>query len=125
VSSNKGKKIPDTSFHLEEFDFQEWKTLYQNDPEAFESKRQQWIDSLIDSAPEEYQRRLKGLMFQVETTRQRSKNPVQSCMNISKMMWTSTADLRCFLEELACQLKNPKALAEREKRSADILDFCQ
>ena len=125
MSSQDKKHFANSSVHLEDFDFTEWKNLYQEDPEAFENKRQLWIDSLISSAPQEYHQRLNGLMFQINAKRDRSSNPIQACMDISKMMWTSTADLRTFLEELACLLQNQKALDEREKRTADILDFCR
>lgn len=123
MSSKPDKSYIGSNFHLDEFDFNEWKALYENDPDAFEKKRQKWVKSLIQSAPSQYQRRLKGLMFQVDAERARAKTPVQACINISQMMWSSTADLKCFLEDLACQLQNPKALEERKKYDAVVLNF--
>ena len=63
-----------TSSDSQDFDFNEWMELNKNDPEAFEKKRKELIDDVISSAPEKYQRRLKGISFQVDAIRARAKN---------------------------------------------------
>ena len=66
--------------------FEELKALAEKNPEQLEALRQQMIEETISSAPESYQRRLRGLQFQVDMERRRAKNPMDSCIRISKMM---------------------------------------
>ncbi len=77
-----------------DFDFDEWMTLNQEDPEAFEQRRREMIDQLIQSAPQQHQRRLRGLDFQVSMERRRAQTPMDSCIRLSRLMWESFADLR-------------------------------
>ncbi len=125
VSSNQEKASLDRPFQLPKFDFNEWKSLSEQDPAAFEKKRQDWNKRFIESAPIQYQRRLKGLIFQIDVTRERAKNPMQSCLEISKMMWRSTVDLKCFIEDLADLLQNPDASKDRKQTTATIINFNQ
>ena len=106
-----------------EFDFSAWKALYENDPLAFEKQRQHVIDEFIQSAPEEYQHRLNGLMFRVNTVRDRSSNPMHACLEISKLMWNSVADLKLFLEDLGYTIHNNESVKKHRKSSAVILQF--
>jgi len=73
--------------------------LAKTDPEALEAFRQQAIEDLINSAPVPHQRRLRGLQFQVDMERQKAKNPLDSCVRISRMMHDSFAKLRDALNE--------------------------
>ena len=69
--------------------------LYKSDPEKFEALRKQEIESFISSAPESSQKRLRGLQFQVDAKREIYKNaPFKACIEISKMMHESFAELR-------------------------------
>lgn len=100
-----------------EFDFDEWMTLNQNDPEAFERRRQELIEATIQAAPEEQQRRLKGVMFQVEMERRKAATPLDACMKVSSMMWEKFDEMRVNLNALA----NPEALAEEQLKQAEQL----
>ncbi len=75
--------------HVEAFDFDEWKTLASNDPEAFERRRQAVIDDFLSSVPESRQRRLRGLQFRIDMERRRARTPLGACIKISSMMWDS------------------------------------
>jgi hypothetical protein len=68
------------------------------DPEALERLRQQHVAAAIKTAPEEYRSRLEGLQFQIDGQRRVSKNPMASCINISKMMHESLHKLRGFID---------------------------
>lgn len=70
----------------EKFVFEDWKSLAESDPEAFEAKRQQVLDMMIASAPNHYRRRLQRLQWRIDAERQRSSNPLSACMRISGMM---------------------------------------
>lgn len=67
--------------------------LAKQDPEALEALRLREINALIDSAPAQMQRRLRGLQFQIDAKRKLSKTPMAACMAISKMMFDSVYEL--------------------------------
>lgn len=86
---------------IDAFDFDQMKTLAESDPTALEDARKSAIESLIDSAPEKYRRRLRGLQFQIDMAREKAKTPMASCIAISNMMHDSFDDLKHSLNELA------------------------
>ncbi len=109
------------------FDFNEWSKLYQEDPQLFENKREEFFKDIISSAPKEYQNRLNGIMFQVKVTRDKAKTPIQSCIAISNMMQNTVSDLRYFLNDLDYTLNGDpdqsESLAESKSETASILNF--
>lgn len=118
------------------FDFDEWAALYRNDPQAFEQRRQQWCKHLISSAPTGYQRRLNGLLFQIDMEKQRSSNAMDSCLKLSRLMWDSFHHMREELQSLmttAHELQSGRKRRRVEKRdtgfdspfteSAQIIEF--
>lgn len=92
------------------FDFDFWKELYESDPELFESKRAELIQSEIAKAPLHLQRRLKGIQFELDAKRSLSDSPLESCMQMSSQMWDSFDLMRTHLNALA----RPEALTEEE-----------
>ena len=85
------------------FDFDEWDTLYKVDPEAFDARCLKWNKLIIDSAPDIYQRRLNGLLFQINMERERSKNAIDSCLRLSGLMWDKFNQLKLELVQLGQQ----------------------
>lgn len=69
-----------------------------NDPDALERLRKEYVKSAINTAPEAYRGRLEGLQFQIDGQRRLSKNPMDACINISKMMHESLHQLKGFIE---------------------------
>ncbi len=65
--------------------------------EDLEAYRQKEIEALINSAPEKYRRRLRGIQFQVDAQRQKHSNPLNSCAAISSMMYESLNKLNSVL----------------------------
>ncbi len=80
-------------------DFDHLRKLAEENPEELDFLCYYYTKRLIDSAPKSYQKRLKGISFQLELTRRRSKNPLQSCIAISKMMMDSFTELNKVLNE--------------------------
>lgn len=74
--------------------FDELKKLAETNPEQLEKLRQQLIENTISAAPEQYQRRMRGLQFQIDMERRRARNPMSSCIRISKMMHDHLYNLR-------------------------------
>ena len=97
-------------FGPDSFNFDAWRALYEQDPEAFEQERAKMIENTISAAPEQHQRRLRGLMFQIEAKRQAAKSPMDACVQISNMMWDQFEQLRLHLNAIA----SPEQLSEDE-----------
>ncbi|MBU2984329.1 DUF3135 domain-containing protein [Saccharophagus degradans] len=70
-------------------EFDDLLKLAQDNPEHLENWRKSQVDSLISSAPEEFQRRLRGLQFQIDCERQKHSSPMGTCVAISRMMYES------------------------------------
>ena len=82
------------------FDFDEWVALNKEDPEAFERRRIEWSRQLINNASPSCQRRLSGLLFQINMEKRRSANAMDSCIKLSKLMWEKFHQLRDELQVL-------------------------
>ncbi len=100
----------------DEFDFDKWSELYQQDPEAFEAMRKETINAAINQAPEDMRRRLNGLIFEIEARRNEKASPLESCMNISGMMWEKFDELRLHLNAIA----RPESLTEDELKAVSV-----
>ena len=104
-----------------ELDFGEWAELAGRDPVAFERRRVGAVESLIALAPDVLGDRLRGLQWQVDQMRRRSRSPAGGCLRISNMMWdkvTGRDGLLDALDALSCGEARP-----RGKPSATILAF--
>lgn len=97
--------------------FDELMKLAQQDPDKLESLRQSWVEDIIVSAPEVFQRRLRGLQFQIDMEREKASNPVSSCVKISQMMHEGLANLH----EVITQKPLPQEPIKTEV--ADIIPF--
>lgn len=106
-----------------EFDFDYWKTLFEDDPATFETKRKEMVEGFIQSAPTEYQQRLNGIMFQIDIVRLKTKSPIECCAEISIMMRKSLSDLSGFIGDLNFALQEKQFIEQKDKESATILDF--
>jgi len=71
------------------FNFDEWCELSKNDPESFESRRQESIDELISNASEDKQQRLRCLQWKIDRVRDKMPTPLAACVAISDLMWDS------------------------------------
>jgi len=74
-------------------DFDELLTLAKDDPASFEAKRLEYIEYFFATIPAERQRRLRGLQWQIDQTRNLARTPMASCMNMMNMMWDSLTRL--------------------------------
>lgn len=84
-------------------DFDSWSKLARSDPEAFEAKRAQVIEQMIQRMPVHKQQRMRCLQWKIDQVRARASNPLSACIKLSDMMWDSLAGpggLRETLERL-------------------------
>lgn len=74
--------------------FDTLKQLAQKNPEALEDLRLSLTQEVIDCArSNEQKRRLEGLKFKIDMNRRKAKNPMQSCLKLSQLMWDSALDM--------------------------------
>ena len=97
---------------------EELEKLATTDPEALEALRQQEVEILIQAAPENMQRRLRGLQFQIDAKRHTSKSPLAACIAISEMMFSSVYQLNDALNGYGTSQKQPQKTAK-----AQVIDF--
>lgn len=109
---------------MTDFDFDEWATLARNDPEAFELRRREAIQAVIDDAPAEQHARLRGLQFRIDLERSRSTTPLSACIRLNRLMWDQFALLRESLDELNAELSGHRERVPRPMPpSAEVLAF--
>ncbi|HFE32734.1 MAG TPA: DUF3135 domain-containing protein [Gammaproteobacteria bacterium] len=111
-------------FHnTDSLDFDFWKQLAEDDPEAFETLRREKVEQLIARAPAAQRRRLQGLQWQIDQTRKLAGSPMASCLAISNMMWDSLHQLNRRQHELLSAtpetLRQPQDMAP----AATVLAF--
>jgi len=102
-------------------DFDSWSDLAQSDPEAFEARRSQLIEQLIQGMPAHKQRRMRCLQWKIDQVRARASSPLSACIKLSEMMWDSLlgpGGLREVLERVGYGNFEPPPKAR-------VLDFDQ
>lgn len=106
-------ELPDSDTLLE---------LAKNDPEGLERVRQEACEALINDAPERLERRLRGLQFQIDMERRRSKTPLEACIRISEMMHDSVWSLRTALTNSTLQ-KDGFDQSQKDLTPAKVIPF--
>lgn len=100
-------------------DFDQWAELAKADPEAFEAKRAEVIEDMIQRLPEHKQERMRRLQWKVDQVRDQAANPMSACIKLSEMMWDSLVGpggLKDVLERVGDQNFEPLPKAK-------VLDF--
>ncbi|NNE64290.1 MAG: DUF3135 domain-containing protein [Gammaproteobacteria bacterium] len=108
---------------LESFDFDDWKDLFETDPDLFERYRKKILESQIAMAPESTRPRLQGLMFQMEAEAVRSPTPISYSLRLSAMMMDKFDELRQKLALLSGARADYEAAEQQQTESADIIPF--
>lgn len=93
--------------------------LAKSDPEQLETIRKHLACSTINAAPKYLRPRLRGLQFRIDAARQLAKSPMDACVEISEMMYSSFEELRLALN---APLTEP-VLDKRPASTAEILPF--
>jgi len=70
-------------------DFDQWASLAKTDPEAFEARRAEVIEDMIQRMPAHKQHRMRCLQWKIDQVRNQASNPLSACIKISEMMWDS------------------------------------
>ena len=99
------------------FDFAEWSSLADSDPQAFEIKREQAIESVIQSMPDFKQERMRRLQWRIDQERRLAKSPLAACIKLSNMMWENVLGENGLLDNLS-------HLESRRIREISLADKC-
>jgi hypothetical protein len=113
----------------QDYAFEDWRRLHETDPVAFEARRKEALESVIESAPACLQPRLRGLQFRVDMERARAGSDLAACLKAQSMMWDSLHKLRDALAELSNVQRSGAlgAVARKqvELRMATVIPFRQ
>lgn len=109
--------------HLESWEFDDWKDLYEKDPDQFHQYRIRMLEHQIDLAPDNVKQRLKGLMFQMECESAKARTPLLYTMRLSAMMMDMFDELRQQLQHLCHANADQLTLQKKSPTSAKIIPF--
>ena len=96
------------------FDFHEWASLAETDPEAFELRRLQYIELFLNRTGK-HKHRLEQLQSTIDATNRLSNSAPLALVSITKLLIQSLADLSDQLTTLehlarcACEVEAPIA----------------
>lgn len=68
------------------FDSEEWRRLWETDPEGAEERRRQEIERVITGASEKNQQDLRRLQWRIDAERAKHDNPLGQCIALHKML---------------------------------------
>ena len=108
---------------LENLDFDEWKTLFEENPEQFDKYRIRMLEHQIELAPEGSRQRLRGLMFQMECESKKSRTPQSYNQRLYSMMMAQFDELREKLQLLCYADANVVTEKLNNESSATVLAF--
>jgi hypothetical protein len=106
------------------FDFDSWATLARNDPQAFEAKRNNVLETAIRQAPARRRQRLRCLQWKLDQIRLMAPNPMSATVRMHQLMWDSVTGEDGLLARLQ-QFRNAESPIKKPVRSANILQFPQ
>ena len=99
--------------------------MAQEQPEELEALRQREVERLIEKAPKEMQRRLRGLQFQIDCKRATHSTPIGACISISQMMLESFTQLNDALNGNPSEIQDEPHAAKRRKadKTTNVIQF--
>lgn len=104
-----------------DLDFNAWQDLARRDPAAFEARRREAVQALIERSPSERRERLRCLQWRIDRVRERSHTPMAGCLSLYGMMWDSLLGSGGLAETLR-EFSGTRCPVP-EARSARILHF--
>ncbi len=110
---------------LEQYTFDEWCRLHEEDPRRFDLYRLKLLDDLIAAAPPASRPRLRGLMFKMEGESRRCKNPLHYNLRLSAMMMEMLDEMRRQLARLCAPVGGGADTRAGDRRGADVIPFAR
>jgi hypothetical protein len=84
---------------MTDFDFEQWAQLHQENPTAFDEKREAALRAFIDSAKPDSRLMLEQTLFTLQMHRRKAKSGLQSAIFASNLMWESFGKMREGMNE--------------------------
>ncbi len=81
-------------------EYEHLRVLAEQDPDAFERRRHEIIESALVRVPEERSQRMRRLQWRIDQERLRCRTPLAACIALSRMMWDSVTGNHGLLEVL-------------------------
>lgn len=85
------------------FDFDEWKDLFEQDPEAFEQKRQDFLtDYIVNQWPDDpdHQQRAQAILWRMEQNYRHVKDPIERFNMVVAEFWSQVNKFKDALDQL-------------------------
>ena len=127
-SKDKPQRDPDDLEYphdLEQYTFDEWCRLHEEDPRRFDRYRLKLLDDLIAAAPPASRPRLQGLIFKMEGESRRCKNPLHYNLRLSAMMMEMLDELRQQLTRLYAPVDAGADAQASDRHGADVIPFAR
>ncbi len=106
--------------HRYSFDY--WAALADSDPQAFESARREVLRALIEAAPAADRRRLNGLQWRVDRTRELAPTALAGAGALAELMWDGALGERGLVAQIGRLTGPPSpAAAGRGRASVSVL----
>ena len=116
---------PELPHDLEQFTFDQWCRLHQQDSRRFDRYRLKLLHDLIAAAPPASRPRLQGLMFKMEGESRRCKNPLHYNLRLSAMMMEMLDEMRQQLARLCAPAAADADAQAGDRRGADVIPFAR
>jgi len=100
-------------------DFERWAALAKNNPQEFEAKRAELLESYIQLAPVAKQQRLRCLQWKVDQIRNNAGSTFHAALKINQLMWESLMGKGGLYDALETLLEGK----EPSFREAKVLRF--
>ncbi len=93
--------------------------LYKEDPDQFEDLRREIINKSINSYPEKFRQRARGIQFTLDCELNKHKNPVARMNRMVELLWEQFSEFQTVISEPT------KYAAEREKtkKAGKVIPF--
>ncbi len=108
---------------LENLGFDDWKALFEQNPEQFDAYRKRMLEHQITLAPKNSRKRLRGLLFQMDCESVKARSPLSYNLRLYAMMMEQFEELRQQLQ-IICG-KDTNAVKLETRQSAVIIPFHQ
>ena len=107
-----------SKYELEKM-LQNLENLYEEDPDHFEALRREIIHKTINSYPEKFQQRARGIQFTLDCELNKYKNPLSRMNRMVELLWEKFAEFQTVISEPT------KYVAEREaaKKAGKVIPF--
>ena len=106
-----------------DFNFDEWAKLAEQDIETFEKKRSEYLRKFINQVPEKYHERMIGIQCVLDMERRLSPTPMASCLKMYGQMWDSVCGTGGLSEEinaLLLYLNSPATCSNNISNSEEV-----